>query len=407
MTKAPYEKTLYIIETANCGLLLLTLTVALTFSFQEGSGIIPLWNAYGFMVPFVLIKYIAEKYGRKNKGRLVTILLSIISIFLAYGNVAKVAWGAGLFIFLIAALYLPRPDGKILMTKPQIWHFVPFPFLYAIGSITSSFEIIISSVLFALLSLLLFLMDRNMNGCRKRIRESSGDVESRSILRENRRLLTLYILLFLLLAAVALPLIASMDREKEESPVSFDYYGFKNEQIKKEHSLEEKEIVISKEGRKLNLGNYGQVLLWGFAIIIAIALFLILYAFISFLLSIDDEKKKHKEKEDVQFFSEKIVEKQTIKNSSPKRFSPEGKVRRMYKKLVLKEAKGENLKGKTVGDIENNILLNDSSKKIGEIYNTVRYSSLECKDFDVVEMKKSINEYNKNKKSSKWSGSHT
>ena len=104
-----YVRVQYALGTANVMLIMADITSAFVFSFPEREGLLHLWNSFGLSLLIIPLKKGGEIYGRKAWGRVLMVALSIVSVFFAFGNVAKVSWALAWSVFMVHSLFAPRP----------------------------------------------------------------------------------------------------------------------------------------------------------------------------------------------------------------------------------------------------------------------------------------------------------
>ena len=166
-----YTSALSLMGIINISLIVLSINAIIVLNFPEYEGLYHIWNTYGVLVPLIPLVLLAEKRGEKKGWKAIILLLGVLSIMLAKGNVAKTGWSISLLVFMLPALFAPRPGGKLLMERPRIWHILVFLVSYGIGQITgnsylSSLEVVVIYIFFVI-----WVLSLNIESFLKKIRD--------------------------------------------------------------------------------------------------------------------------------------------------------------------------------------------------------------------------------------------
>ena len=371
-----YVRVQYALGTANVMLIMAAITSAFVFSFPEREGLLHLWNSFGLSLLVIPLKKGCEIYGRKAWGRVLMVALSIVSVFLSFGNVAKVSWALALSIFMFPALFAPRPESRVLMAKPQVWHSLLYIALYGLGRATFNANLSFTAVILLFFFLLAFMVDRNVDGCLKKVRSAKGEVEVDGILSSNRRAIFIFVLLFALFSLLLPSLLSFLSEERVKTEVQYEP-GITGFEEKKETG--EVPIVrdkgISGESKALDYSALGNVLLALFLFALALALLLIIYTVVSRILNIEAKSGKHRERSQADFTVLPLEkEKRKERREKLSLFSSRDRIRHRYKALVS-SLSGVDKSSMTAGEIRENILPgNEASRLVTEIYEKARYS---------------------------------
>lgn len=394
-----YNLSLSIMGYINASLIVLSLNSIVVLNFPEYEGALHIWNIFGVLVPLIPLMVAAERKGKRKGWKVILLLLTLLSIVLPQGNVAKTGWAISLFIFMLPAFFAPRPGGKLLMTRPYIWHGLVFLVSYGIGVISGSVSLMSLEVVIIYIFFVIWVLTININGCLKKIREEKGDVEVDSILKQNRREIILFVIIFTLLSLFLPFVLENLDGEREETSVVYEW-GEEGETEEEDDFYQpiSRDKGVSKESKAFDLTLIGNILMWVFIAAVLGFLFLELFVVIKRIRDIDGRKQNHRDQFTEDFTVEVIMERDKEKKRKIKLFlSPEEKVRRLYKKTVEKMGKGENLSALTTKEIHEEVL-SFSSYKFSSIYEDARYSEKETNSEDYEAMKASLE---KQKKSSK------
>ena len=371
-----YVRVQYALGTANVMLIMAAITSTFVLSFPEREGFLNLWNSFGLSLLMIPLKKGSEMYGRKAWGRVLMVVLSIVSVVFAFGNVAKVSWALALSVFMVPSLFAPRPESRVLMAKPQVWHSLLYMAVYGLGRATFNANLSFTAVILLFFFLLAFMVDRNVDGCLKKVRSAKGEVEVDGILSSNRRAILIFVLLFALFSLLLPSLLSFLSEERVKTEVQYEP-GITGFEEKKETG--EVPIVrdkgISGEGKALDYSALGNVLLALFLFALSLALLLVVYAVISRILNIEAKSGKHRERSQADFTVLPLEkEKRKERREKLSLFSSRDRIRHRYKAFVS-SLSGVDKSSMTAGEIRENILPgNEASRLVTEIYEKARYS---------------------------------
>ena len=371
-----YVRVQYALGTANVMLIMAAITSTFVLSFPEREGFLNLWNSFGLSLLIIPLKKGCEIYGRKAWGRVLMVALSIVSVFFAFGNVAKVSWALALSVFMVPSLFAPRPESRVLMAKPQVWHSLLYMALYGLGRATFNANLSFTAVILLFFFLLAFMVDRNVDGCLKKVRSAKGEVEVDGILSSNRRAILIFVLLFALFSLLLPSLLSFLSEERVKTEVQYEpgITGFEEKKEKGEVPIV-RDKGISGESKALDYSALGNVLLALFLFALALALLLVVYAVISRILNIEAKSGKHRERRGADFTVLPLEkEKRTERREKLSLFSSRDRIRHRYKAFVS-SLSGVDKSSMTAGEIRENILpRNEASRLVTEIYEKARYS---------------------------------
>ena len=371
-----YVRVQYALGTANVMLIMAAITSTFVFSFPEREGLLLLWNSFGLSLLIIPLKKGSEIYGRKAWGRVLMVALSIVSVFFAFGNVAKVSWALALSVFMVPSLFAPRPESRVLMAKPQVWHSLLYMAVYGLGRATFNANLSFTAVILLFFFLLAFMVDRNVDGCLKKVRSAKGEVEVDGILSSNRRAILIFVLLFALFSLLLPSLLSFLSEERVKTEVQYEpgVTGFEEKKETGEVSIV-RDKGISGEGKALDYSALGNVLLALFLFALALALLLVVYAVISRILNIEAKSGKHRERSQADFTVLPLEkEKRKERREKLSLFSSRDRIRHRYKAFVS-SLSGVDKSSMTAGEIRKNILPgNEASRLVTEIYEKARYS---------------------------------
>ena len=371
-----YVRVQYALGTANVMLIMAAITSTFVLSFPEREGFLNLWNSFGLSLLMIPLKKGSEMYGRKAWGRVLMVVLSIVSVFFAFGNVAKVSWALALSVFMVPSLFAPRPESRVLMAKPQVWHSLLYMAVYGLGRATFNANLSFTAVILLFFFLLAFMVDRNVDGCLKKVRSAKGEVEVDGILSSNRRAILIFVLLFALFSLLLPSLLSFLSEERVKTEVQYEpgITGFEEKKEKGEVPIV-RDKGISGEGKALDYSALGNVLLALFLFALTLALLLVVYAVISRILNIEAKSGKHRERSQADFTVLPLEkEKRKERREKLSLFSSRDRIRHRYKAFVS-SLSGVDKSSMTAGEIRENILPgNEASRLVTEIYEKARYS---------------------------------
>lgn len=371
-----YVRVQYALGTANVMLIMAAITSTFVLSFPEREGFLNLWNSFGLSLLIIPLKKGCEIYGRKAWGRVLMVALSIVSVFFTFGNVAKVSWALALSVFMFPSLFAPRPESRVLMAKPQVWHSLLYMALYGLGRATFNANLSFTAVILLFFFLLAFMVDRNVDGCLKKVRSAKGEVEVDGILSSNRRAILIFVLLFALFSLLLPSLLSFLSEERVKTEVQYEpgVTGFEEKKEKGEVPIV-RDKGISGESKALDYSALGNVLLALFLFALALALLLVVYAVISRILNIEAKSGKHRERSQADFTVLPLEkEKRKERREKLSLFSSRDRIRHRYKAFVS-SLSGVDKSSMTAGEIRENILPgNEASRLVTEIYEKARYS---------------------------------
>ena len=371
-----YVRVQYALGTANVMLIMAAITSTFVLSFPEREGFLNLWNSFGLSLLIIPLKRGCEMYGRKAWGRVLMVALSIVSVFFAFGNVAKVSWALALSVFMVPSLFAPRPESRVLMAKPQVWHSLLYMAVYGLGRATFNANLSFTAVILLFFFLLAFMVDRNVDGCLKKVRSAKGEVEVDGILSSNRRAILIFVLLFALFSLLLPSLLSFLSEERVKTEVQYEpgVTGFEEKKETGEVPIV-RDKGISGEGKALDYSALGNVLLALFLFALSLALLLVVYAVISRILNIEAKSGKHRERSQADFTVLPLEkEKRKERREKLSLFSSRDRIRHRYKAFVS-SLSGVDKSSMTAGEIRENILpRNEASRLVTEIYEKARYS---------------------------------
>ena len=393
-----YTYVLSLLGIVNVSLIVLSINAVIVLNFPEYQDGVHIWNTFGVIIPLVPLIAISESKGENRWWKVILVVLTSISVLLAKGNVARTGWALSLSVFMIPALFAPRPGGKILMERPRIWHVLVFIVSYGIGQITNSFSLSALEIVVIYIFFVIWVLSININGFLKKIRDNRKDVDVDFILKENRRQIILFIAIFTLLSVLIPFFIDNLNVERKESEVVYEWGETREEEDEDEfYKPIVKEKGLSKESKAFDLATIGNILMWVFVFSVIGILVLECVVLIIKIRDIDGRKEKHKDQFQDDFLVESIIEKERRKKSGHLFLSLSDKIRRLYKKSVEKHKKDNDLSIMSTKEINDEVLLFDTYE-FTSIYEATRYSLNKVEPKDYERMKVLLKEKKKSSK---------
>ncbi len=373
--RLPYGKSLYAAGCVNIALMSLTVTLTLSLLYPES---VTAAFIYSFLslLPLMAVKVICEG-TRKKSIRLLSAVPLILLSLLVPDEVSRWSWVIMLTAFSFVFVFAPHIDGRVLMSRPHIWDLIPLLLMHAVAQITARTPMIIASILMILTFILCFMLEKNMRGVALEIKSREGEVNREGILRENRRVLLLFIVIYLILSFLipAACTLLSSGREESSQYYEFGKMNSEDEEIKTE--VKAKDIRLTKKAEAIDYSSFGSALMYLFLFLLASAAVLGIYSIFYRLFSIinTEKRKKSTMKPDITV-TEEAVEKEKKerrrKTPEPSFFTPSGRLRRLYRKAVLSRCRErEKLTVMTSGEIEKSLSIPSS---VTAIYDRTRYT---------------------------------
>lgn len=367
-------------------LTLLTLSIAfpsaLLFSLileeDEAAAYIRLIWAIGTVIPVHLIRFICERVEKKAIQCLLCLGVLAVTLIPTFRHDRWVHYLVSCLPILISGLFLPRPQGKLMLTVPKFYHLLIVFLPYAIGKVTE-FPLLcrITIVLSALLTLNFFL-HLNHTNLLKEIRMSvKTEVSAASMIRQNRKVTVAFVIAGILVLA-AIPFLFRNGTQQTAEEQSGEIII---EQTPSPTPVEEREYMLSPEGKPIHLEFLRDIWVWSLVVLVGggiIVFFTVgLINLFKMLRDNTDPRRKHT--------PPKISEDVTIERLKPEPQNRERehlsgyekKIRRHYEKLIRKRAPKEaRLTPLTPTELEAVAEVSgNGADAIHDIYSRTRYST--------------------------------
>lgn len=398
-TRIPYSRALYF-----TGLLNPSITaLALMFSFNLA---FPVTYAHAFvfsflsLVPMLTVKIVSEKTDNKLVRSAVALLLILLSL-LVPGEVMRPSWMIMLTVFSFVFVFCPHIEGRTMMTKAHIWDIVPLLAAYILSQILSN-SVMISAVTLLILTFILeYMLEKNMEGVRKEVMSRECRVNRDGIIRANRRVIILFIAVYLALCILIPMTVKLLTKERAETGIEYTF-GEETESEKEEEKAPagRKEIRLSKKADTIDFTPLGTLLLCLFLALVGAGVILSVVALFYRLFSAvnSGDKRRSRLSPDETITESDIVDVKEEKEREvrPGYFTPEGRIRRLYRGLVLsREDDRGKLRTMTTGEIGRDASI---MSDVTGIYERTRYTAAGADRESVRRMQSLVRE---NKKSSK------
>lgn len=397
-THLPYSRTLYAMGLVNPSLMSLSLMLSFNLAFPETYGYAFLFSFLS-LLPMLAVKVISERTEKKTV-RCVSALLFTALSFLVPGEVMRPSWIIMLTLFSFVFVFCPHIEGRTMMTKAHIWDIIPLFGFYILSQILSSTVMITASTLLILTFILEFMLEKNMEGVRKEVMSRECRVGSDGMIRANRRVIILFTALYLALCVLIPVGVKLLSRERKETTVEYTFGLEKESATEEKTPLERKEIRLSKKSERVDFTPLGTLLLYLFLALVASGIILFFVAVFYRLFSSINSGRRRTDtlRPDDGITESDIVEevKKKERDEKPGYFSPEGRIRRLYRGLVLSRVDDRGrLNAMTSGEIGKDATVEED---VTELYERTRYSEEKMDRESVRLMQILIRE---NKKSSK------
>lgn len=397
--RIPYSRALYLFGLFNPSILALALMFSFNLAFPETYA-----HAFFFsflsLVPMLTVKIISERTDNKiirSAAALVLILLSL----LVPGEVMRPSWMIMLTVFSFVFVFCPHIEGRTMMTKAHIWDIVPLLAAYILSQILQDTVMISAVTLLILTFILEYMLEKNMEGVKKEVMSRECRVNRDGIIKANRRVIILFIAVYLALCILIPMTVKLLTREREETGIEYTFGEETERETEEEKTpVERKEIRLSKKADTIDFTPLGTLLLYLFLAVVGAGIILSVVALFYRLFSAVNSGRKRRSRllSDETITESDIVDVKTEKDreTKPGYFTPEGRIRRLYRGLVLsREDDREKLRTMTTGEIGRNASINSS---VTELYERTRYTASGADRESVKRMQALVRE---NKKSSK------
>lgn len=397
--RIPYSRALYLTGLLNPSILALALMFSFNLAFPETYA-----HAFFFsflsLVPMLTVKIISERTDNKIIRSATALVLILLSL-LVPGEVMRPSWMIMLTVFSFVFVFCPHIEGRTMMTKAHIWDIVPLLAAYILSQILQDTVMISAVTLLILTFILEYMLEKNMEGVKKEVMSRECRVNRDGIIKANRRVIILFIAVYLALCILIPMTVKLLTREREETGIEYTFGEETERETEEEKTpVERKEIRLSKKADTIDFTPLGTLLLYLFLAVVGAGIILSVVALFYRLFSAVNSGRKRRSRllSDETITESDIIDVKTDKDreTKPGYFTPEGRIRRLYRGLVLsREDDREKLRTMTTGEIGRNASINSS---VTELYERTRYTASGADRESVKRMQALVRE---NKKSSK------
>lgn len=371
----PYSRSLFFFSLVNPCLIALAIMFSFNLALTENY-----LHAFTFsflsLIPMLAVKTISERTERKII-RFPAALLFILLSFLVPGEVMRPSWIIMLTIFSFVFVFCPHIEGFTMMSEAHIWDIVPLFAAYILSQILNNRIMIASDTILILTFILEYMLARNMKGVRKEVMSRDCSVSRSGIIRENRKVIVLFVSVYLVLCVIIPVAVNLLSKNRAESAVTYTFGESAEEEREVKTPVERKEIRLSKKTEEIDYSPLGNILLYLFLSVVAGGVILSVVAVGYRLFSAVNSGRKRKSTvlPDETVLESGITEtgKEKKKDVIESKFlSPEWRIRRLYRSLVLSKKKDRSrLRTMTTGEIGK---YDDISAEVTDIYNRTRYT---------------------------------
>ena len=372
---APYSKVLAFFSFLNPSLIALALMFSFNLPLTENR-----LHAFLFsflsLVPMLIVKTVSEKTDKKVIRFSVALALILLSLSVP-GEVMKPTWIIMLAVFSSVFVFCPHIEGRTMMSEAHIWDIIPLFAAYILSQILNNPVMITADTLLVLTFILEYMLTRNMKGVMIEVKSRECRVSRDGIIMENRKIIIIFIAVYLILC-VLIPVAASLlSKDREESSVTYTFGEEEKGEKEEKTPVEAKETRLSEKTGTIDFSPLENILLYLFLALVGSGILLALVAVFYRLFSVVGSGKKRKSSvlPDETIFESDITEtgkEKKKETDEPKLLSPEWRIRRIYRGLVLsKENDRTRLRTMTTGEIGKEDGISD---EVTDIYNRTRYT---------------------------------
>ena len=367
------ELRIHLSECLHLALMTLCVAFPIALLFKEDDPLVRVLWALGTVIPVQLIRFVCERI--KKRLIMLPIVLGIIglSILITHKDYHYVYYAAACLPIAFSGLVLPRPKGKLIFTIPNLVSlFVPV-LVYAIGQVTSTPLLSRLAIAIEALLTLNYFLHLNQFRLLTDIRMSTNtEVSASGMIRQNRKVVTIFLIVGVLLIA-AIPLLLR-SAPPETTEVVEEYAPAATPEPTKA-PIVPRDYMKSPNSKPLNLDFLP--LLIGFALSSAVIIVIVGAVYLFIMLFSHLEKKRKHELPDI----EDSMTFERLKPEVKERERITGydkKIRRRYEKLIRSRAREESrpkLPHMTPTELENAAEVTGiGGETIHEIYSKTRYS---------------------------------
>ena len=365
-------------ECLHLGMLTLCLALPIALLFTADNPYYRLLWALGTVIPVQLIRWICDKAPQRSQRVLLSFAVLGATLFLTRQNHHWVYYLACCAVMLLSGLALPRPRDQMLFTVPRAHTLILAVPAFALGKAVGVEMLAgLAVVLTALMTLNYLVYTNQVRLLRDILMARGTEVSIQGVIRQNRRILGLYLLLGILVIGTIPFLLQRENREQPERPV-VEYV----EQTIAVESTEpaRRDYMDSGDSEPLDLELYKDILIWLLIGIPAVAFVIgLVYGLILIHRHLKDlRSKKHARPEDSESLTIERLEADGGSKKRERLTGYEKKIRRRYEKLIrsrtARQARLGALTPTELGQAAG--LSGDGAEAIRGIYWQTRYSGV-------------------------------
>lgn len=366
------ERRIHWCECIHLGLTTLSVAVTLALLFKEDDPLYRLVWAIGTVIPVQIIRLISERVSKLWLRALLCVGVLAAAIFVARNDFHWIYYVIACIPILISGLFLPRPNGKLIFTRPNVIALLGSVLPYAIGQVTQ--VPLLSRIAIALSALITlnFFLHFNQSRLLTDIRMSvHAEVSVHGMIRQNQKVVAIFILAGILVLA-AIPFLL-----RTEPPQTEETYLVESPEETPAPTptpFIPKQYTLTRDDRSINLD-----FLTYFALPFVFAPLLVVAGLIYciyMLFSSIDRRKKHDLPEIDDTVTIERLEPETDKRARERLTGYEKKIRRHYERLIKSRAPKESqLTTLTPTELEQTARIHgNGAETIHEVYRNTRYS---------------------------------
>lgn len=367
------ERRIHWCECIHLALMTLSVTVTLALLFKEDDPFYRLTWAVGAVIPVQLIRFLSERIKRLWLRALSCLGVVGLSVLVTWNDYHWVYYAIACLPILISGLFLPRPNGKLIFTRPNIVAVLGTVIPYAIGQVTQVPLLSRIAIALSALTTLNFLLHLNQSRLLMDIRMSvHAEVSVTGLIRQNRKAVAVFVLVGVLVIAAIPFLLKARPPETEDTR---EAYIAEETPEPTPTPFFPKQYTLTRDDRPINL-EFLPYLVAGFALsalaVVAVGFVYLIYMLITSI----DRRKKHALPEVDDPLTVERLEPEPGRREKERLTGYEKKIRRHYEKLIKSRTPKEaRLNVLTPTELEERARIRgEGAETIHEVYRKTRYS---------------------------------
>lgn len=383
------------LEAVHLFVLTACLSIVLAFVVQEFPDTTQLLWALGAGIA-VLAVYLPCRIIQKKLPRLtVGLFILAVSMLVCPSGMFRVIYGLCVGLQILISTLLPRPDGKLLLSVPKLYHAPALLLLYAFSRIFQNNAMQLAAVTLSVVfvvNMLLYMQARKLLSalCDR----SAAAVSDRSILRLNRRLMLVFCVLGAALI-VAVPLLWSQRPQRAQASVPVETVETEETQPT-EHQLdpEDGEWIVTPEHTPVDLEPMTTTAELLILLLIILVVLLTVTAVIYGIRSLSNDRARRHDQPEPDYAVEQLPAEQRAgkADAGTTGGSWSRRIRRQYQRLIrTRTGRHAKLAALTPTELEQAAGLRGTARQtLHGLYEKARYSAASCEKEDYLAAKTAI-----------------